>query len=121
MAYDHELADRIRGLVVNEEGVTEQRMFGGLAFLVNGNMSVTASGQGDLLVRMKPDDAGLLVDDERVTPMVMHGREMRGWLRVAPIAVDAVGELEAWVTRSVGYARSLSAKSEGQRRRRGAR
>jgi hypothetical protein len=111
MAYDHDLADRIRELVAGEQGVAEQRMFGGLAFLVNGNMSVAASGQGDLLVRVNPEATDALVDDEHVRPMVMRGREMRGWLRVDTAAVAASSQLEPWVTRGVSYARSLPAKT----------
>jgi hypothetical protein len=110
MAYDHELADRIRELVAGEQGVAEQRMFGGLAFLINGNMSVAASGQGGLLVRVNPEASEALVDDERVRPMVMRGREMRGWLWVDTAAVGTSGQLEQWVGRGVSYARSLPAK-----------
>lgn len=110
MAYDRELADRIRELVAGEEGVAEQRMFGGLAFLINGNMSVAASGQGGLLVRVNPEDTDALVDDERVRPMVMRGREMRGWLQVHTEAVGAASQLQQWVARGVIYARSLPAK-----------
>lgn len=109
MAYDYELADRIREVVAGTEGVTEQRMFGGLAFLINGNMSVAASGQGGLLVRMSPDNADGFVDDERVRPMVMRGREMRGWLKVDTAAVKSGRQLEDWVNRGVAYARSLPA------------
>lgn len=107
MAYDPELADRIRELVAAERGVIEQAMFGGLAFLVNGNMSVAASRQGGLLVRVDPDEAESLIDDELVTPMVMGGREMRNWLKV-----DVAGDedLAEWVDRGVGYARSLPPK-----------
>jgi len=115
MAYDHELADRIRELIAGEEGVTEQRMFGGLAFLINGNMSVAASGQGGLLVRVNPEETDALVDDERVRPMVMRGREMRGWLQVHTEAVSDANHLEPWVARGVGYARSLPAKRTSQR------
>jgi TfoX/Sxy family transcriptional regulator of competence genes len=109
MAYDQELADRVRELVASEESVSEQRMFGGLAFLVNGNMAVAASGQGGLLVRVDPAESDALVG-EQVEPMVMRGREMRGWLRVAMPAVDAPDQLELWVARGVSYARSLPAK-----------
>ena len=116
MAYDHELADRIRDLVAGEDGIAEQPMFGGLAFLINGNMSVAASGQGGLLVRVDPAETESLADGERVTPMVMRGREMRGWLRVDAAAVGAAGALEQWVERGVAYARSLPAKGKGQRR-----
>jgi TfoX N-terminal domain len=112
MAYDRELADRIRALVADADGVAEQPMFGGLAFLINGNMSVAASGEGGLLVRVDPEEGDALIDDERVLPMVMRGRTMRGWLRVGSEAVAASSELEQWVTRGVTYARSLPAKSK---------
>jgi TfoX N-terminal domain len=116
MAYDHELADRIRDLVAGEDGIAEQPMFGGLAFLINGNMSVAASGQGGLLVRVDPAETESLVDGEHVTPMVMRGQEMRGWMRVDAAAVGAAGQLEQWVARGVAYARSLPAKGKGGRR-----
>ena len=117
MSYDHELADRIRELVAGAESVAEQRMFGGLAFLINGNMSVAASGQGGLLVRVNPEESDSLVDGKHVTPMVMRGQEMRGWLHVDTAAVAAAARLEQWVDRGVSYARSLPAKGKGQRRR----
>jgi hypothetical protein len=115
MTYDHELCDRIRGLVAGAEGLAEQQMFGGVAFLINGNMSVAASGQGGLLVRVNPEDSDSLADSERVTPMVMRGREMRGWLYVDTEAVAAADDLEQWVDRGVSYARSLPAKRKGKR------
>lgn len=109
MPYDQTLADRIGDLVTGEEGLTQQRMFGGLAFLVNGNMAVAASGQGGLLVCVDADDVEAWIDDERVMPMVMRGREMRGWLRIVSDLTDP--ELEQWVSRGVAYARSLPPKS----------
>jgi len=110
MPYDQALADRIGDLVTGEEGLTQQRMFGGLAFFVNGNMAVAASGQGGLLVRVDADDVeAWIIDDERVLPMVMRGREMRGWLRIVSDLTDP--ELEQWVSRGVAYARSLPPKS----------
>lgn len=111
MAYDHELADRVRALLAGASGVAEQRMFGGLAFLINGNMAVAASGEGGLLVRTDPEESAALIDDELVRPMVMRGRPMRGWLRVDAAAVHDPGELERWVERGVSYARSLPAKA----------
>jgi TfoX/Sxy family transcriptional regulator of competence genes len=111
MAYDEDLADRVRELVAGEQGVEERRMFGGLAFLINGHMSVTASRQGGLLIRMDPAEADALVDDEHIKPMVMRGREMDGWLRVDDTVVSTASELEQWVARGVGYARSLPAKN----------
>ena len=109
MAYDEELADRVRDLVAGPD-VTEQRMFGGLAFLVHGNMAVAASGHGGLLVRVDPDDPDAAAADG-AEPMVMRGRVMRGWLRVDGDAVRGESELETWVGRGVGYARSLPPKS----------
>jgi hypothetical protein len=105
MAYDEDLAALIRELVSGEDGVSEQRMFGGLAFLIHGNMSVAASGKGGLLVRVDPDEGEALIDDDKVRPMVMRGKEMHGWLYV-----DPEGDLEQWVARGVSYARSLPAK-----------
>jgi len=106
MPYDEQLADRIRALVAGEEGLTEQKMFGGLAFLVNGNMAVAASGQGGMLVRVDPAESAALLEATDAEEMVMRGRAMAGWLRVEP----AEDELPGWVERGVGYARSLPAK-----------
>lgn len=110
MAYDEDLADRIRELLGSERGVEEKRMFGGLAFLINGNMSVAVSGQGGLLVRVPPDDTETLLQRGHVSPMVMAGREARGWLRVAADGVKTKRQLQGWVTRGVGYARGLPPK-----------
>jgi TfoX/Sxy family transcriptional regulator of competence genes len=110
MAYDEDLANRIRELLGAERGVEEKRMFGGLAFLINGNMSVAVSGQGGLLVRVPPDDTDKLVAREHVGPMVMAGRETRGWLRVDAAGVATKRQLQGWVTRGVGYARGLPPK-----------
>jgi TfoX/Sxy family transcriptional regulator of competence genes len=111
MAYDEDLAARIRDLVIREAGVAEQRMFGGLAFLVNGNMAIAASGEGGLLVRADPEEADDLLGGEYVRPMEMRGRKMRGWLRVDAAAVSTKDQLEPWVARGVSYARSLPAKA----------
>jgi len=110
MAYDEDLANRIRELLGSERGVEEKRMFGGLAFLINGHMSVAASGQGGLLVRVPPDDTDKLLERAHVGAMVMSGREMRGWLHVDLEGVHTKRQLQGWVTRGVGYARSLPAK-----------
>ena len=112
MTYDHDLdlADRVRDLLTGEPGVTEQRMFGGLAFLMGGHMAVAASGQGGLLVRVDPSAAESLLTDPGVSPMVMRGREMRGGLRVEAAAVAEPDELAAWVSRGTSYARSLPPK-----------
>lgn len=110
MSFDPELADRVRELVATEPGVTERRMFGGLAFLINGHMSVTVSREGGLLVRLSPADADALVDDEHVRPMVMRGRELNGWLTVTPTSVADDADLRRWVTRCVEFARTLPPK-----------
>jgi TfoX/Sxy family transcriptional regulator of competence genes len=110
MAYDEELANRIRELIAGEPGVTEKRMFGGLAFLVGGNMSVAASGQGGLMVRVEPDDTGALLAKPHAQPFGMRGREMKGWLRVDDEGVQTKRQLEPWVKRGLAYARSLPAK-----------
>ena len=110
MAYDEELAGRIRELIAGERGVVEQKMFGGLAFLVNGNMSVAASGQGGLLVRVDPDESDALARKAGVELMEMRGRQMAGWLRVDGDAVRTKKQLAAWVDRRVTFARSLPPK-----------
>jgi hypothetical protein len=110
MAYDADLSDRIRELLGPERGIDEKRMFGGLAFLVNGNMAVAASGQGGLMVRVPPADTEKLLAREHVTAMVMAGRETRGWLRVGTDGLRTKRQLQGWVTRSVDYARSLPPK-----------
>jgi TfoX/Sxy family transcriptional regulator of competence genes len=110
MAYDEQLAARIRDLVAGEDGVTEQKMFGGLAFLLNGNMAVAASGQGGILVRVDPAESDELVEKTTAEEMVMRGRSMAGWLRVESEEVEAADELAAWVDRGVSFARSLPAK-----------
>jgi TfoX/Sxy family transcriptional regulator of competence genes len=110
MAYDEELADRLRELLQHEPGLAEKRMFGGLAFLINGNMAVSASGQGGLLLRVEPAQTESLVSAPHVRRFEMRGREMDGWLRVDSQAVDADDELRDWVAHGVKYARSLPAK-----------
>jgi TfoX/Sxy family transcriptional regulator of competence genes len=110
MAYDEALAGRIRDLVGGEPNLTEQKMFGGLAFLIGGNMAVAASGQGGVLVRVDPDASDELVATTPASLMEMRGRSMRGWLRVDGDAVSAEKELAAWVERGTAYARSLPAK-----------
>ena len=110
MAYDEALAERIRELVEGEPGLTEQKMFGGLAFLIGGNMAVAASGQGGVLVRVDPAESAALVAATGARPMEMRGREMAGWLRVAPEDVRSDPELARWVELGTGYARSLPAK-----------
>jgi TfoX/Sxy family transcriptional regulator of competence genes len=110
MAYDSDLANRIRELTGTEQGVTEKRMFGGLAFLIGGNMAIAASSKGGLLVRVDPDETRSLLGKPHAQPFEMRGREMRGWLRVGGEGVRTKRELEPWVKRGVEYARSLPSK-----------
>ena len=110
MAYDEALANRIRELLAGEPDLTEQKMFGGLAFLIGGNMAVAASGQGGVLVRVDPARSDALVAETSARPMEMRGREMRGWLRVDAGDVRAKSELTKWVELGTAYARSLPAK-----------
>jgi TfoX/Sxy family transcriptional regulator of competence genes len=114
MAYDEDLADRIRELIAGEKAVTEKKMFGGLAFLVRGNMAIAASGQGGALVRVDPDETAKLVKGAHVDVMVMRGREMNGWLRVDGEGLRTKRQLSTWVTRGVTYARSLPAKQSSR-------
>ena len=110
MAYDVELANRIREIVSEESGLSEQRMFGGLAFLIHGHMAVAASGQGGLLLRINPDEGESLVETPGVELFMMRGREMKGWLRVDSEAAKTDDELRGWVDRGVAYVRSLPPK-----------
>jgi TfoX/Sxy family transcriptional regulator of competence genes len=110
VAYDEDLADRIRQLVVGEPALTEQKMFGGLAFLVGGNMAVAASGQGGILVRVDPAESEKLVASTSARTMEMRGREMHGWLRVAAEDLGTRRQLAKWVDLGTTYARSLPAK-----------
>lgn len=110
MAYDEQLAERIRELIASEPGVTEKKMFGGLAFLVNGNMAIAASAQGGALVRVDPDESEALIRQRGVAMMEMRGREMSGWLRVESEALRTKKHLSTWVQRGVSYARSLPSK-----------
>ena len=111
MAYDEELAARIRERLAGEPGLAEKKLFGGLAFLIGGNMAVAASGQGGLLVRVDPEESDTLVETTPARLMEMRGRSMRGWLRVDDADVASDDELAQWVDRGVSYARSLPPKS----------
>lgn len=110
MAYDEDLANRIRELLADEQDVVEQKMFGGLAFLVGGNMSVSASGQGGLLLRCDPEQTDALVEKPHVARFEMRGRAMDGWLRIDAEGVRTKRELKRWVDVGVKYARSLPPK-----------
>jgi TfoX/Sxy family transcriptional regulator of competence genes len=110
MAYDEDLANRIREAIGARRNVTEKKMFGGLSFLVGGNMAIAASGQGGLLVRVDPAESDRLVRSESATVMVMRGKEMAGWLRVDAQDVRTKRQLAKWVDRSLAYASSLTKK-----------
>jgi len=110
VAYDEALADRIRGLLPGDVEVTEQKMFGGLAFLVGGNMAVAASGQGGMMVRVDPATSDDLVVTTKAHFMEMRGRPMQGWLRVDTEDVRTDDQLAIWVELGTTYARSLPPK-----------
>jgi TfoX/Sxy family transcriptional regulator of competence genes len=110
MPYDQALADRIRELLAAEPGVTERKMFGGLGFMLDGNMAVAASSTGDLMVRADPDRSAAWIDGQHVRPMEMRGRPMTGWLLVAVEAVGDDPDLSEWVRRGTDYARTLPPK-----------
>jgi TfoX N-terminal domain len=110
MAYDLELANRLREILAPETGLAEKSMFGGLAFLVDGRLAVSASGRGGLLLRVDPDDTDTLVQQPHAQPFVMRGREMPGWLHIDSIGVESDEELASWVNRGVTYARTLPPK-----------
>ena len=110
MAYDQDLAGRVRELIAAESGVSEQPMFGGLAFLIGGHMSVAVSGQGGLLLHVDRDQTDVLLARPHAAPMVMRGRQMKGWVRVGADGVRTKRQLERWVERGVAYAKSLPPK-----------
>jgi TfoX/Sxy family transcriptional regulator of competence genes len=110
MAYDEDLANRLRELLADEDAVTEKKMFGGLAFLVRGNMTVSASRNGGLLARIDPADTQEALARPHVAPMEMGGRTMDGWITVAPEGVKTKRQLGAWVKRSLAFVRTLPAK-----------
>ncbi|MDQ1584848.1 MAG: hypothetical protein QOJ60_1527 [Actinomycetota bacterium] len=110
MAYDEELAARIRDAVVGEPGLTEKAMFGGLAFLIHGHMAVSASAQGGMLLRVDPAQTESLVAEPHVRRFEMRGREMDGWLRVDAEAIRTEKELRRWTRHGVAYAKSLPPK-----------
>jgi TfoX/Sxy family transcriptional regulator of competence genes len=110
MAYDEKLAERIRDLMADEPDLTEKRMFGGLAFLIAGNMAVAASGQGGMMVRVDPAEGETLIATTKARPMEMRGRSMSGWLRLDSDDVRLKRQLAKWVTRGVTYAKTLPRK-----------
>lgn len=112
MAYDEELAERMREALDGVQGVTEKKMFGGLAFLVDGNMAIAASGEGGAMVRIDPAENDRLLDSTTAEPVVMRGRPMTGWLRVATDDLASSDQLGAWVRRGADYAGSLPPKAK---------
>jgi TfoX/Sxy family transcriptional regulator of competence genes len=110
VAYDEELAERVRDLLEGEPRLTEKKMFGGLAFLIGGNMAIAASGQGGVLVRVDPAQSDRLVDATKAEMAVMRNRPMQGWLRVAPEHLRTKRQLGKWVDLGAEYARSLPVK-----------
>lgn len=110
MAYDLELANRIREALQDESGLSEKRMFGGLAFLLDGHMAVAASGKGGLMLRIDPARTESLVREPHVRRFEMRGRQMDGWLRVDAEAIETDGDLRRWVSHGVDYVRTLPAK-----------
>jgi hypothetical protein len=111
VAYDEELAERLRELLDQEPRLTEKKMFGGLAFLIGGHMAISASGQGGVLVRADPKDSDELVERSNAELAVMRGRPMEGWLRVAPEHLRTKRQLAKWANLGAAYARSLPPKS----------
>jgi TfoX/Sxy family transcriptional regulator of competence genes len=116
MAYDEDLANRLRELLADADGVSEKKMFGGLAFLLHGNMTVSASGQGGLLVRVDPAQTDEALKRPHVALMEMRGRTMDGWLRVAPEGVRTKRDLAPWLKRSLAYVKTLPPKQPRGRR-----
>ena len=110
MAYDEDLANRIRDLLADEDAVTEKKMFGGLAFLLKGNMSVSASRDGGLLLRIDPADTDASLARPHVARMEMGGRAMDGWITVAPAGLKTERELAAWVKQSLDFVKTLPPK-----------
>ena len=117
MAYDEDLADRLRELLAGEDGITEKKSFGGLGFLVRGNMCVGASGQGGLAVRLAPGVSDAALTRPHATPMTMGGLTMDGCVSVASEGVKTTRELRSWVARALAYARTLPPKSHARARR----
>ena len=118
MPYDENLGYRIREVISGEDGLSEMSMFGGLAFLIHGNMAVSASGQGGLLIRVDPAQSEKLLARAHAQPFVMREKEMRGWLRIEPTGIQTKRDLARWVRVGVEYAQSLPPKQRKQRIRR---
>lgn len=109
MAYDDQLAERVRALLDERSDVTEKQMFGGIAFLVAGNMSVGVNGD-DLIVRVSPEEGEQLLSEPGARRMDFTGRPMKGWLFVNPEATAEEADLERWVRRGEAFAAGLPPK-----------
>lgn len=118
MAYDEELADRVREQLAERADVTETRMFGGLAFMVAGHMTVAASRTGGLLARVDPADAERLMATTDAEPMEMGGRSMAGWLRVPAGSVRTKAQLTKWIKLATTYVATLPPKAPKSSRHR---
>ena len=116
MAYDEELVHRLRELLADEAGISERKMFGGLAFLLHGNMTVSASRTGGLLVRIDPSTTDAALARPHVALMQMGGRTMDGWIIVAPGGLRTKRELAAWVKRALTFGRTLTPKTGSRAR-----
>ena len=112
MAYDEDLANRIRELIASEDGYTEQKMFGGIGFMIDGHMAVGVSGEGGLMIHCAKEETEALLAKPGARPFEMRGREMKGWLRVDAESVSTKRELEPWVMESVAFARALPPKKK---------
>jgi TfoX/Sxy family transcriptional regulator of competence genes len=110
MPYDEDLANRLRELLAEEDGIAEKKMFGGLAFLLHGHMTVSASRDGGMLVRIDPAHTDAALERPHVALMEMGGRSMEGWLKVAPQALARDSELRGWVKRSLAFVKTLPPK-----------
>jgi hypothetical protein len=115
VAYDEELADRIRAAVEGEAGLSEKRMFGGLAFLIDGKMAVSAGSHGGLMLRVDPERTEELVKEPAVARFEMRGREMDGWLYIDRVGLETEAELERWVAIGIAFARSLPPKTRSKK------
>lgn len=114
VTYDEDLANRIREVVGREPGLSERKMFGGLAFLVNGNMSVAASREGGLLLRVDPARTEELLARKHARSFVMRGKPMDGWIRVDPEGLRNKRDLERWVGVGTDFARTLPKKTRSK-------
>lgn len=110
MAFDEQLAEDLRMFAANEHGISERRMFGGIGFLINGNLAVSASAEGGLLLRVDPEEAAELILRPRARRCIMRGKEMRGWIRVDVDSDAEQSMIEAWARIGFAYARSLPPK-----------